>query len=123
MLIIVYDAVKGKAVADGIVLSEVQAVLEDYEDFKELTGADLSVHFSTENIFLAFRLAVLKKEISNDDIVFEYSNYETGEYFKDIKIGTNGMVSFYPPGFLSLNTDICFELLQYRIQSASLTEV
>lgn len=99
MLRITYDSLFGEAVADGRVETLVSLIAK-IPDFR--------ASYSTENVFLALRLAVARGDIEHHNIVFVYKCQE-------IRISKYGFIEDWPKGFCDTTDDTINEILKIAI--------
>lgn len=85
MITLVYDPIGGTAYPDGICATVVDLWALNLD-------TDITVRASTENIFLALRVAIKQGRIPHRDVLVEF-NGQFGEFDKD------GRSEFWPDGF------------------------
>lgn len=86
MITITYDPRVGAAIADGDCEAVVLSMMLNAD-----TGMSDQLTVSTENIILAFRVAIREARLRSEEFVLEYSG---NQYYFD----NDGMMSFWPDG-------------------------
>lgn len=96
------DPDRGRAFADGECDAEIDRWIARHN-----SGQDHRCWASTENIFLALRVAIKQGKISHEDVLVEF-NGQLGEFDKD------GRSEFWPDGFCDYTQKKLFVLLDWN---------
>lgn len=102
-IILVYDPYFGEPVPDSKVGETLELILINLQR-KDVEVGSVTAVFSTENIFNRLRLGMVRGELGDAELIFQYQNV-------DIPVNRYGEIANPPEGFLGLNDYLCVETM------------
>lgn len=102
MLIIEYDAVKGKVIPDGLVENWANEILKNYKKFE-----DVSISVGSVLMIDATRLLVMRGKIDHKEMLYKFKK-------QFIKIDKYATLSSCPTGFCDAHLNILFKLIGWN---------